>query len=251
MSLFLDSWVYISKLEKLITKNNTTLLPELTPFFDRTVVKYPATLDSMFSNRLLAINSRRSLKSFNFEVPADIVRATFELSCTDIENIRKRVLSWGDKNANFRSRLDPPIPANYFGNCVRVGGIGAEARELMEESGLAIAAYRIIDGIKKMKGFLNEADKLIEMVTREKEVEGTQTQPEVISIAWSNKFRDYEKDFGWGRPKKVELTNIYRTKATSMVDSKNGNGGVEVGMVLKNHEMDRFASLFVTGLQSL
>ncbi|KAK4602978.1 hypothetical protein RGQ29_011815 [Quercus rubra] len=295
MSLFLDSWAYISKLGKLITKNNATLLPELTPFFDRTVVKYPATLDSMFSNRLLAMNSRRSLKSFNFEVPADIVRATFELSRTDIEKIRKRVLSWGDKNgetktntseplhlstfdltfaytmvcvakakevesnkmiylyiiANFRSRLNPPIPANYFGNCVGAGGIGAEARELMEESGLAIAAYRIIDGIKKMKGFLNEADKFIEMVTREKEVEGTQTQPEVISVAWSNKFRDYERDFGWGRPKKVELTNIHRTKATSMVDSKNGNGGVEVGMVLKKHEMDRFASLFVTGLQSL
>ena len=79
MSLFLDSWAYISKLDK-----DSTLLPELTPFIDRTAVKYPATLDSMFSDGLLATNSR-SLKPHNFEDPTeDIVRGTFELSRADI-----------------------------------------------------------------------------------------------------------------------------------------------------------------------
>ncbi|KAL4652846.1 hypothetical protein ACB092_01G260800 [Castanea dentata] len=291
MSLFLDSWAYISKLDK-----DYTLLPELTPFFDRTAVKYPATLDSMFSDRLLATNSR-SLKPHNFGDPTeDIVRGTFELSRTDIEKLRKRVFSWGDKvgdeakrktlepfqlstfvltfayimvcvakakelesnkliclyiPANYRTRLDPPVPTNYFGNCAGAGGIVAQARELMEEFGLAIAAYRIIDGIKKIEGFLDEAEKWIKLATGEMGAEGTQTLPEMITVAWSNKFKDYERDFGWGRPQKVALTNINRTRATTIAESKNGNGGVEVGVVLRKHEMDLFASLFVTGLQSL
>ncbi|XP_050256063.1 malonyl-CoA:anthocyanidin 5-O-glucoside-6''-O-malonyltransferase-like [Quercus robur] len=262
MSLFLDSWAYISKLD----------------------------------NGLLATNSR-SLEPHNFEDPTeDIVRGTFELSRADIEKLRKRVFSWGDKvgdeaktktvepfqlstfvltfayimvcvakakelesnkliclyiPANYRSRLDPPVPTNYFGNCAGAGGIVAQARELMEETGLAIAAYRIIDGIKKIEGFLDEAEKWIKLATGQMGAEGTQTLPEMITVAWSNKFKDYERDFGWGRPQKVALTNIHRTRATTIAESKNGNGGVEVGVVLKKHEMDLFASLFVTGLQSL
>uniref|UniRef100_A0A7N2KXT5 Uncharacterized protein n=1 Tax=Quercus lobata TaxID=97700 RepID=A0A7N2KXT5_QUELO len=246
MSLFLDSWAYISKLDK-----DSTLLPELTPFIDRTAVKYPATLDSMFSDCLLATNSR-SLKPHNFEDPTeDIVRGTFELSRADIEKLRKRVFSWGDKLIIGLDRLDPPVPTNYFGNCAGAGGIVAQARELMKETGLAIAAYRIIDGIKKIEGFLDEAEKWIKLATGQMGAEGTQTLPEMITVAWSNKFKDYERDFGWGRPQKVALTNIHRTRATTIAESKNGNGGVEVGVVLKKHEMDLFASLFVTGLQSL
>ena len=183
-------------------QTGTSLLPKQTPIIDRMLVKYPATLDSVCINHMLAVNGR-SLKLVKLEIQADIGRATFDLSRANIEKLRKRVLSWWDKvdeegktksseafhlstfvltfayimvcvvkakdaksnnkmvcfsfvAHDFRSRLDPPVPANYFGNCVGGGVVVAQARKLMEEVGLAIAAYRISDRIKKMeKGVLD------------------------------------------------------------------------------------------------
>ncbi|GMY12895.1 malonyl-CoA:anthocyanidin 5-O-glucoside-6''-O-malonyltransferase-like [Fagus crenata] len=250
-------------------QTGTSLLPEQTPIIDRTLVKYPATLDSVCINHMLVVNGR-SLKLVKLEIQADIGRATFELIRANIEKLRKRVLLWWDKvdeegktksseafhlstfvltfayimvcvvkakdaesnnkmacfsfvAHDFRSRLDPPIPANYFGNCVGGGVVVAQARKLMEEVGLAIAAYRISDRIKKMEKGEPELDSY-----------------HPIMVTWSSKFGDYGMDFGWGRPKKVDITTVHKTKATSMVESRNGNGGVEIGMVLKKDEMDHF-----------
>ena len=50
-------------------------------------------------------------------------------------------------------------------------------------------------------------------------------------------------DFGWGRPKKVELVSIDKTDAVSLMDSKNGGGAVEIGLALKKSQMEVFARL--------
>lgn len=81
------------------------------------------------------------------------------------------------------------------------------------------------------------AQKFIEMATPE-ELKLDSYHP--IMVTWSSKFGDYGMDFGWGRPKKVDITTVHKTKATSMVESRNGSGGVEIGMVLKKDEMDHF-----------
>jgi len=47
-----------------------------------------------------------------------------------------------------------------------------------------------------------------------------------------------------GKPSNVEFTTIARTGAFSIMESKDEGGGVEVGLVLKEHEMKLFGSLF-------
>ncbi|GMN25924.1 hypothetical protein TIFTF001_047764 [Ficus carica] len=65
----------------------------------------------------------------------------------------------------------------------------------------------------------------------------------MISITWSPKFGVYGIDFGLGRPKKIEIASINR-KSISLLECRDGNEGIEVGLVLKKSEMDVFASLF-------
>jgi hypothetical protein len=47
----------------------------------------------------------------------------------------------------------------------------------------------------------------------------------------------------------VEVTTIDRVDAFSIMESKDESGGVEVGLVLKDHEMKQFGSLFASGLR--
>ncbi|KAH1052949.1 hypothetical protein GYH30_022298 [Glycine max] len=71
---------------------------------------------------------------------------------------------------------------------------------------------------------------------------------EVFAIAGSNRFGVYGTDFGWGKPAKVEITSVDRGLTIGLAESKDGNGGVEVGLVLKKNVMDLFATLFRRGV---
>ncbi|KAF7130256.1 hypothetical protein RHSIM_Rhsim10G0050500 [Rhododendron simsii] len=70
-----------------------------------------------------------------------------------------------------------------------------------------------------------------------------------LSIAGSPRLENYNTDFGWGRPKKVELVSIAKSRAVTLSNSRDGNGGIEIGVVLKKHETEAFASLFASGLR--
>jgi hypothetical protein len=69
-----------------------------------------------------------------------------------------------------------------------------------------------------------------------------------MGLAGSNRFGVYEIDFGWGRPEKVEIVSIDRGLTIGLAESKDGRGGVEVGLVLNKHVMDLFSTLFLEGL---
>ncbi|GAU19868.1 hypothetical protein TSUD_170940 [Trifolium subterraneum] len=71
---------------------------------------------------------------------------------------------------------------------------------------------------------------------------------EIIGVAGSNRFGVYEIDFGWGRPEKVEIVSVDRGLTIGLAESKNGKGGIEVGLVLNKHAMDIFSTLFLEGL---
>lgn len=48
----------------------------------------------------------------------------------------------------------------------------------------------------------------------------------------------------------MEIVSIDRTGAVSFAESKDGGGGVEIGVVLEKQEMEVFASLFTNGLKA-
>ncbi|OAY56919.1 malonyl-CoA:anthocyanidin 5-O-glucoside-6''-O-malonyltransferase [Manihot esculenta] len=293
VTMFIRAWAHICKHSQ--NEKNPTLLPELTPIFDRTMIQDPEGLDMVYLNNWLSIfksigfdGNPRTLKllpAFN-GLPANLVRGTFELSREALKKLRQKVLSQLERvdpeqtktihlstfvltlayavvsivkakglerntkvvfafTADCRARLEPPLPANYFGNCVSGYNDATEAEVLMEENGIAFVVQRLSKLIKGLeKGALEGAKNKLESFMEKKP-----DSLEVIGVAGSPRFQVYESDFGWGRPKMVEVTSIDRTGSISMAESKDESGGVEIGIVLKQHEMEKFDSLFINGLK--
>jgi hypothetical protein len=229
----------------------------------------------------------RSLKLVsNMAVSPDVVRATFQLTREDIEILRETMekvhqeelnptkqmdymstfvltcaytvvcmvkARGGDSNrkiyfifsADCRGRLDPPIPQNYIGNCITSQHIVIKAGVSMEECGVAMIAQRISGMIKGLeKGLFEGAkERLLELASIEP---GT----EIIGVTGSTRFEDYSWDFGWGRPNKVEFTGNARGGVISLARSREGTGGVEIGLALKRHQMENFVSFFVNNLKN-
>ncbi|KAJ0041802.1 hypothetical protein Pint_19053 [Pistacia integerrima] len=207
---FIKSWAYLCKQGK-DQEENPSLLPELTPSFDRTVIKDPTA---------------RSLKVLpNIAPNTDWVRATFELTREDITKIRNQdnekeedktakqlhlstflltlayvfvcmVKSRREEDnrsvifaftADYRTRLDPPVPLNYVGNCVMPHLCTATARVLTEEKGVAFVAEKLSHVVKALeRGELEgRKDTLSRMLIALKSMsEGVQA----LSVAGSTQF---------------------------------------------------------------
>ncbi|XP_044467771.1 phenolic glucoside malonyltransferase 1-like [Mangifera indica] len=213
---FMKSWAYLcTQLDK---QQYPSLLPELTPFFDRTVVKDPVGLGSLYLNNWLDfMGNQRHLKVLeDFGVDRNSVRATFKLNVEDIKKLGEKISSSqplhlstfvvtcayvlvclvkareGEsiRNVNFlfpvdyRNRLDPPLPANYFGNGLSSSNVILKPSVFMEENGVATVAVKISNIIREIneKRLLEGAEETLEKLKNWEEGE------ERISMARSNKF---------------------------------------------------------------
>ncbi|KAJ6313903.1 hypothetical protein OIU78_017538 [Salix suchowensis] len=229
----------------------------------------------------------RCLKPFPpKEVEPNSARATFTFSREDIKKSRERILSQldkvSDKNdaepihlssfaitlsyalvclvkarglrgdekmmfgipADCRARLDPPIPTNYFGNCVSLHTGVLMAGSVMQDDGIIYVTRKVSEVIQKIENAALEGAK-----DRVKKLMATALDAIPVGVAGSARFEVYGVDFGWGRPKNVEVTSIDRSGAISMAESKAESGGVEIGLVLKKGVMGIFKNLFVNGLK--
>ncbi|RRT37256.1 hypothetical protein B296_00047816 [Ensete ventricosum] len=147
--------------------------------------------------------------------------------------------------ADCRARLRPPLPAAYFGNCLLGCFVEMKAGELTGEDGVSAAAMAISKAVQRfIDGPLEGADEVPE---KYKAVASEQ----VFSVAGSPKLGVYEVDFGWGKPKKVEIISIARTGAMSVAESREEEGGVEIGLVLPKLDMDKLKAHFSSGLKLL
>jgi hypothetical protein len=295
--MFIKAWAYLcNKTNE--TNEKPTLLPELEPLFNREIIKDPNGLGVLLKDKLIEImykmfpnekRNNRSLKMFPFEPKLkDYVRATFELTCEDLDKIKQRVLStWElfdlgesrpktlssfvlacayssvciakaiqgvekekDKFAfrftvDCRARLEPPIPNNYFGNCVLGYLVDTQSLDFIKEDGVILVTKSIHDKIKMLndkgliEGLKDSASKYSSLSSE---------KVEYIGLVGSNRFGVYETDFGWGKPAKVEIVSIDRGLTIGLAESKDGSGGVEVGLILNKNVMNLFSTLFREGL---
>lgn len=144
--------------------------------------------------------------------------------------------------ANCRARHDPPLPASYFGNCVGICCAEARRDELVGEDGAVIAAKAIWTVIKRLEeGVFDGVENWIKDTAY-------YSSMKALSVAGSPKLGIYEVDFGWGRPRKMEVISIERTGALSLAETRAEIGGIEVGLVLPINEMDKMVSIFADGL---
>ncbi|KAB2613734.1 hypothetical protein D8674_036050 [Pyrus ussuriensis x Pyrus communis] len=189
--------------------------PPPLPTYNRKVIKDPAGLQAIFSNEWAE------------EIKTEKVVFILHVDC--------------------RSRLDPPLPPTYFGNCIAGHSVVAKTKDLLGEDGLLVALNAISEVIKSLdKTLLEGAETWVSRILN------TLLQPSTdrtITTAGSPQFEFYDAaDFGWGRPTKHEIVSIDGTGAISYQKSKNGDGAVEVGLVLQKRYMEAFAYLFAEGL---
>ncbi|KAM7280413.1 hypothetical protein ACFE04_007547 [Oxalis oulophora] len=179
------------------------------------------------------------------------VRATFELSKQDISTLRGKVMSkskCGDVlhlssfvltyahaivcfiktkaaeinnekvniifTVDFRNRLVPPVPENYFGNCVDSDKpIVVKAKDVVGEEGLVIVVKTISDAVTNLGKY--------EYYERAEEVYSSFLKLEpspfgLIGVSGWPKLEFYGVDFGWKRPRKVDVVSIDKGSSFSI-----------------------------------
>ncbi|XP_019159540.1 PREDICTED: malonyl-coenzyme:anthocyanin 5-O-glucoside-6'''-O-malonyltransferase-like [Ipomoea nil] len=148
--------------------------------------------------------------------------------------------------ADYRARFDPPVPRNYFGNCI-LGFVGKTKRkQLVGEEGFAEAAVVIGESIH------SQLDTNKDDVDDDKWAELSKINPDrALSVASSPRFDYYQLDFGWGKPKKFEVPSIDLTGAMSLSTAKDYEGGLEVGLSLPISQINTFSRVFTQGLRAI
>lgn len=285
---FIKLWAYfcsqIINVEE--SSSDSFIVPEgLVPYYDRTVIKDPNGIYEEYVKEILnegeSGNNNRSLMCWNWDhqIPSEAVRGTFELTPSHIKKLklytqsklknkkahvstfavtfsylgRCLVKAENTKAENVvlafavdcRGRLEPPISASYFGNCV-VGEIAmVETEKLLGNEGLVSAMEAMSEGMSRLEmGLVRGVDSWGSSLITPNE------NYRILSVSGSPRFEAYSVDFGWGRPVKVDIVSIDKTKAIFISESRNGDGGVEIGLVLNKQEMEAFADVFVKDLES-
>ncbi|WOL05819.1 phenolic glucoside malonyltransferase 2-like [Canna indica] len=148
--------------------------------------------------------------------------------------------------ASCRGRLTPPAPDSYFGNCILPCIAEAKVEDLVGPDGFVAAAQAVGRAVDEFKS----SDVMRCMERWREKIPAVMAEGAVVTVAGSPRFKVYNVDFGWGRPKKVDLMTIRKSRAISLADSREEEGGVEIGVVLPKSEMDEFGNHFISGLES-
>ncbi|XP_052174644.1 phenolic glucoside malonyltransferase 2-like [Diospyros lotus] len=275
LSMFMNSWASICS-------SSNSMADQ--PFYGRAFLSEDQ--ERAMLNRVLDQGgpNNKSVMLMDLKSPGDAAFVTFQLTRANIETLKNWVRARLDRNqqtdvhlsnftaisafvwvcliklhgmrggekaqlmfaADCRGRLDPPVPSTYFGNCVVGCCATADVDGLLGEDGVAMAAKVIGEAIDDLKhADLKAAQDLIF---------GRASTPtsldKVFTIAGSPRFEFYKVDFGWGRPRKVEVISIDRTGALSLSDSGDGTAIVEIGLAPKKDKVADFASLFASGLEA-
>ncbi|KAK1567698.1 hypothetical protein Q3G72_015356 [Acer saccharum] len=143
-------------------------------------------------------------------------------------------------SVDCRERFLSQIPANFFGNCLAYILVPAKRSELMGENGIVFAARAIGRKINEL-GKLGVLKGLENGISNGNEV--FKRSP-VVTVASSPKFQVYNTDFGWGRPRKFDVVHIDAYRCFSLAESRDDDGGLDIGIVVGRDKMDIFNAIF-------
>ncbi|XP_078174634.1 phenolic glucoside malonyltransferase 1-like [Carex rostrata] len=251
------------------------------PVFDRTSISDPSDHYSFFYNQVQKMSKSAPKDASPASKPSELDLATFSLKQEHIQRLKQLVSAKAKQRnttfrcstivvtfayvwtcfvrakridrtkrvcigipADYRARAQPPLPMEYFGNCVLLCMGTANAADLIEDDGVIVAAEAVGNAIDKLSEGLNMLRNLSDKNT-------IFNGAPMLSVAGSPKFKVYDVDFGLGRPMKVEIVSAVKTGAMSVADSRNEEGGVEIGIAFPKDEMDCFNKNFFDGLKLL
>nr|XP_043633455.1 malonyl-coenzyme A:anthocyanin 3-O-glucoside-6''-O-malonyltransferase-like [Erigeron canadensis] len=266
---FLNAWTSIAQFgtDESFLADGTNI-----PFYGR-VINNPPELDA-FLSRVTKVETLfgEAYQPPKLCGPTDRIRATFLLPRTMIDQLKKTVsiqlptlsyvssfivtcayiwcclakaLKDDDRQlfvipVDARTRLDPPISATYFGNCLNMCVTHAITNLLKENDGFITAVKLIGENLYDM---LNDKEGILKINTPE-EVR-TQGMPKtMIAISGTPKLRFHDMDFGCGKPKKVETISNDYGLSVSIEAGKESNQDMEISISLMPAQMEAFVTAF-------
>ncbi|XP_066372555.1 malonyl-CoA:anthocyanidin 5-O-glucoside-6''-O-malonyltransferase-like [Miscanthus floridulus] len=146
---------------------------------------------------------------------------------------------------DHRSRMKPPLPDKYFGNCVGPAFALAPTGEVAAAGagGLFSACAAVASSIDEAVRDIGTSS-MAAWMDRIREV----LPMGLLTVAGSPRFRVYDLDFGFGRPAKVDVVSVARTGAMAVAESRGGDGGIEVGISLQPAAMEMYRKCFADAM---
>uniref|UniRef100_A0A7N0TB93 Anthocyanin acyltransferase n=2 Tax=Kalanchoe fedtschenkoi TaxID=63787 RepID=A0A7N0TB93_KALFE len=143
-----------------------------------------------------------------------------------------------------RNRFGLAIPDTFFGNCIAGRIVSFPRGKFKEDDCVAPVAAAIGHSVQSLDsgvvdGYRNSFSKWPEL---------HESGDDILTVAGSPKLAQYDTNFGWGKPRKVEVVHIDISGSISLSESRNGDGGLEVGVARNRRQMEVFTSFFQQGL---
>ncbi|KAI3818932.1 hypothetical protein L1987_12754 [Smallanthus sonchifolius] len=277
---FLMAWTSIAK----HGTDELFLATRSLPFYDR-VIQYAKSLDDMLLCLPPIRTLDEHFKAPEL-FPIDRVRSTFVLTRPQVNSLKKWVLGqlptldyassfavgcgyvwsciaksrvhvYGNEGeyeverfmcvADFRTRLDPPLPLTYFGNCAGPCSATTKTTKLITGSkgfptSVELLATAIREAVKSEQGVFKDAETWLEKALLE---------VPTVGVAGTPKLNVYDVDFGWGKPEKYETISLDYNDSISVNASKESSEDLEIGLCLPAKQMDVFVSIFGGELESI
>ncbi|KAL3618156.1 hypothetical protein CASFOL_038477 [Castilleja foliolosa] len=148
-----------------------------------------------------------------------------------------------------RGRFNPPLPNNYFGNCMSAVVTESTNGKLRGNNGFLSAAEAIGEAIRKNvdndMGIMDSSMKsVLEFVKRMGE--------RMLIVGGSPRLDFYGIDYGWGKSVKYEtLLGDDNVKVVYFSNSRKYRGGIEIGVSMLKVRMDAFAVFFDWGIREV
>ncbi|KAI3677004.1 hypothetical protein L1987_86622 [Smallanthus sonchifolius] len=168
--------------------------------------------------------------------------------------VYERLVKYPERDEMFlnrtRTRLDPPIPAAYFGNCISGCILIAKTTVLTGKEGF-IAAVKLMG--ENLHELLTDKDGILKDKVRWEDLFSDGVPTTMISIAGTPKIKLYDLDFGWGKPKKPERISLDYGASISIDAGKESDQDLEIGVCLTSTQMHafvRFLDFFCLDQQS-
>ncbi|CAA7390790.1 unnamed protein product [Spirodela intermedia] len=240
------------------------------PSYDRSVIQDPMDLAGIFLRDLNLLKDDSGMEVLNLHGRNDVVRSTSVISQEQIKKLgevfsgktatecssfalacgfiwaclaKASGVSNGKTEAfgfvfEARGRLDPPLPATYFGNCLGVCLAEADGSDLAGEDGAVIASAAIRKAVQRLNsgGALEGAENWIRSIA-------PSAFARTLSAAGAPRLGLYQVDFGWGSPRKIEVISIERMSSLSIAEWREDAGGLEIGLALPRDLMGRFTAV--------
>lgn len=155
--------------------------------------------------------------------------------------------------ADCRSRVNPPLPHTYFGNCLWVGFARTTVQQLLCQD-ICFAATLIHEVVSSctdtqinyMIDFLNESpgDGIMRILSQVRSAARYG-----MNVVSSHKFPVYEIDYGWGKPVNVQVASVSEIGGMVLFPGRDTEGGgksIDVSTCLPSHHMKTLEQLLMS-----